>query len=107
LGYYWEACSWCFRRQQQNIEQRRKELLHPDWLQDPGPKYWGLSEVDRQVWKTTRGIPAMADVEQNWMNQLREAEQAEIITAREMARVLGKWISMKNSLGGTQANSTP
>lgn len=102
MGYQWEQCSWCWKRDQVALQMHREALLQPAWLYDQGPKYQQLSDVDKRIWNQTRGIKAVADVEQDWLNTLHESEQSGHITAVEMARVIGKWISMKNSSSGTQ-----
>jgi len=77
-------------------------------MQKQGPKYWELSEVDRQVWDTTRGIQRGANVEEQWGRELVEAVEAEIISPDEYMGVLKRWTLMKNSLGGiSQSNLNP
>jgi hypothetical protein len=83
----------------------REKLLQPEWMNNQGPKYQLLSDVDKRIWNQTRGIKPVADIEQEWMNKLCEAEQAGHITSSEMARTLAKWISMKNSSNGTQSDN--
>jgi len=108
LGHYWERCDWCWSLQELALVQRRKQLLQPDWMQKQGPKYWELSEVDRQVWDTTRGIQRGANVEEQWGRELVEAVEAEIISPDEYMGVLKRWTLMKNSLGGiNQSNLNP
>lgn len=85
----------------------REKLLQPEWLNDQGPKYQQLSDVDKRIWNQTRGIKPVADVEQDWLDQLHQAEQNGHISAREMAGVIGKWISMKNSWNGTHTDRKP
>lgn len=74
-------------------------------MQEQGPKYWDLSEVDRQVWDTTRGIKRGRDVVDDWSQELCDAVDAEIITEDEHARVLRKWTLMKHSLPGISRDS--
>ena len=70
-------------------------------MQDQGPKYWELSEVDKLVWDTTRGIKRGSDVETAWGVALHEAVDLGIITPAEYMGVLRKWTRMKNSYSGT------
>src|SRR4030095_15244710 len=107
MGYRWEACNWCVKRDLINLQVYRQKLLQPEWMHNQGPKYQQLSDVDKRIWNETRGIKPVADVEKDWMNHLNEAEQAGHITADEMARVIAKWISMKNSLNGTKPGKMP
>ena len=95
LGHYWEACDWCWKRQQANWEQRKAELLNPTWMQNQGPRYLELSGIDREVWDATRGIHRGTDIERQWMDDLKECRELGLLTEREMVRAIAKWISMK------------
>ena len=102
MGYYFEQCNWCLKRRLLDEQQYRQELLNPPWLQQQGPKYWELSDVDRQVWNTTRGIPAREDIQGTWALELQGAVDMGTITPDEHVKALKKWTLMKNSSGGIQ-----
>lgn len=74
-------------------------------MQDQGPKYWELSDVDRLVWDTTRGIKRGTNVEADWGRELHEAVDLGIITPGEYMGALRKWTLMKNSSGGIRQKS--
>lgn len=95
LGFWYEACDWCFRRTQAQWESHKAELLNPSWMQTQGPKYLELSELDQAVWDETRGIKRGTDVERQWMADLKECLELGLISEREMVRAVAKWISMK------------
>jgi len=97
MGYQSEACLWCWKRDQINLQMYREKLLQPEWMHNQGPKYQQLSDVDKRIWNQTRGIKPVADIEQEWVNQLHAAEQAGHITSEEMARAIAKWISIVRS----------
>ena len=119
LGYAFERCDWCYARKQAHWESEKAELLNPSWMHNQGPKYHELTEVQRMVWDTTRGIKrgagltqdwlhmTLTDVERDWLNDLHECQEIGLITEHEMVRAIAKWNSMKNSSGGTRPDKNP
>ena len=93
LGYWHEACDWCWKRKQAQWVGIKADLLNPPWMHSQGPKYRELSEVDRLVWDTTRGIKRGTDVERQWMADLQECYDLGLLTENEMARAIGKWMN--------------
>ena len=83
LGDFWEACDWCWKRQQSDYELWKQELLEPAWLVTQGLKYFELSEVDREVWNVTRGIPPSYDIQGQWELRMQGAADAKLITPDE------------------------
>lgn len=93
LGHWYEACDWCYARKQAQWETRKAELLHPSWMNNQGPKYHELSEVDRLVWNATRGLASGEHVTRDWMNDLQQCLDIGLITEQEFTRAMARWMN--------------
>ena len=106
LGHWYERCDWCHARKQKALEAYRQEILHPPWLQKQGPKYWELSEIDRQVWNRTRGIQVTENLVDEWGMAIAQAYADELVTLEEAGKALKKWTQLKDSLTYSESSSS-
>lgn len=75
VPYCW-VCSEAFLKPiRARVAQYDKELLEPSWLSsDAGsPRYDHLSDVDKRIWRATRGQTRETDSVAAWQKQLARA----------------------------------
>lgn len=70
-----------------------RELLHPSWLNiDAGsPRYDNLSDVEKQVWRRTRGQTRDTDTVALWQKQLARAVAMGWVTSSEAEAALSRY----------------
>jgi hypothetical protein len=90
VGELDDPCGWCEDRAARDLQDVRRAILWPDWSIPQGERYDDLSELDRLVWDTTRGIRRGAAVEHAWAERLRQAVEAGIITPAEAEAVINR-----------------
>lgn len=75
-------------------EDERKRLLFPPWATNGGQRYDELSDVDKEVWRHTRGQRKDDASLISWVDQLGDAVRDNNITIEEarsaVRRVLGR-----------------
>ena len=84
----------------------RETLLQPQWLQNQGPRYWDLSELDQAVWNQTRGLALKDDVVGQWASDLEQAMHDGIISDREAMRALNRWTQLISSMPNTKTDNS-
>lgn len=65
-------------------DDERKELLWPSWATNGnGSRYDALSDIDKEVWRKTRGQRVDADSEMEWLRRLAIAIADGSISAQD------------------------
>lgn len=95
IGHQWQRCNYCATREALRLEDKRKQLLYPDWLEDQGPRYWEMDEESQHIWKATRGLRLHDDVLMKWGIALEQAEADGVITKAEVLGAKKRWDERK------------
>jgi hypothetical protein len=70
-------------------DDERKALLWPSWAANGnGPRYDDLSDVDKEVWRKTRGQRNDADSHATWLRDLANAVIRGDITTRDATEAI-------------------
>jgi hypothetical protein len=85
VGVLFDPCPWCQHSSDLLLEQQRRLLLYPDWLESvrQGPRYDDLDDVGRAIWDATRGQPRGHGSLAAWLVRLARAVDVGLITQPE------------------------
>ena len=95
VGAQGDPCPWCAERYERVVEDERRKLLHPHWLErsEGNERYDSLSPIDQQVWDRTRGQNRGADSLDAWGKDLARAVGRGIITLAEADEAMTRYDS--------------
>lgn len=93
VGEEYHPCPWCIKRYARVVEDERRSLLHPHWLErsEGNETYDSLSPIDQRVWDRTRGQTRGMHSAEVWARRLARAVASGLVTAHEARSAIGKY----------------
>jgi hypothetical protein len=84
-----QECDWCIRRAERMQEDERKALLWPEWASNGyGQWFDALDDVNKAIWRQTRGQDATPQMMMTWVQKLGDAvERGDITDVQARAAV--------------------
>ena len=90
-GQHDDPCGWCADALERQREAQRQLILHPTFLDaEQGPRYDELDELDKAVWRATRGGDNGGSALE-WARRLRRAVNSELVTEHEAEQAIERY----------------
>lgn len=93
VGDQSDPCPWCSERYARVVEDERRNLLHPHWLERSAGNetYDSLSPIDQEVWDKTRGQARGAHSYELWERRLARAVSAGLINLADAQKAIARY----------------
>jgi hypothetical protein len=105
----YQTCDWCEDAKRRQLEDQRQAILHPEWMVAQawtvplGPNPHELSELDRRIWRETRGIPVDDGPMKSWVQRLKRAVASGLVTMHESDLALMRFETWQTRSEGERA----